>query len=210
MTAPDPGTNPDPTTLKGILEKPVADLQEVVLGMEKSLAGKITEAVNAALEQRQEVDKGSNEALSKSIEEMAKKVVGEIDNIAEQVRPGAEALVEIRKRIDEEIGTTNAMNTLTTKLEGSTEAVDAHAKKLERLDRSLWFRAVAVIIGLVGAMVLGAWIQHAWLPVWWPPETEEGWKNAIWQNYGEDIRDCILEDREKGRAMRCVIVDPDP
>ena len=127
MTAPDPDTNPDLASLKGILEKPVADLSGVVLGMEERLAGKITEAVNAALKQRQEADKGSNEALAKSIGGMTKKVVGEIDNIAEQVRPGAEALVKIRERIEEEIETTGAMNTLTTELNASTEAVKEHA-----------------------------------------------------------------------------------
>ena len=210
MTTPDPGTNPDLASLKGILEKPVADLSGVVLGMEERLAGKITEAVNAALEQRQEADKGSNKALSESIEELTKKVVGEIDNIAEQVRPGAEALVKIRERIEEEIETTGAMKTLTTELNASTEAVNAHAKKLGRLTRILWFRAVAVIIGLVGAMLLGAWIQQAWLPVWPLPVTEKAWRIYIWQHYGEDIRDCILEDRGKNRGMRCVIVDPGP
>ena len=52
---------------------------------------------------------------------MTKNVVGEIDNIAEQVRP--------RKRIEKEIETTNAMKTLTTELKDPTKAVNAYEEK---------------------------------------------------------------------------------
>ncbi len=60
---------------------------------------------------------------------MTKNVVGEIDNIAEQVRPSAGALVKIRKRIEKEIETTNAMKTLTTELKDPTKAVNAYEEK---------------------------------------------------------------------------------
>ena len=89
-------------------------------------------------------------------------------------------------------------------LEENTAVVRRRHRRSRRFRLGL---AGAVLLALLGCAALGVWLQARYhvLPAHDPTR---GWRDGIWNDYGLQIRDCILEARESGRAVRCPIAPP--
>ena len=91
------------------------------------------------------------------------------------------------------------------------EALDdntAVVRRRHRRSRRFWLGlAGAVLLGLMGSLAGGLWLQwkHAPLPV---PDSSGGWRDYLWYEYGSAVRDCIRKARESGRVVDCPIAPP--
>ena len=91
------------------------------------------------------------------------------------------------------------------------EALDDHTavvRRRHRRSRRFWLGlAGAVLLGLLGSLAGGLWLQSRYdlLPAHDPTR---GWRDGIWNDYGLQIKDCILEARDTGRTVNCPIAPP--
>ena len=84
----------------------------------------------------------------------------------------------------------------------------AVVRRRHRRTRRFWLGlAGAVLIGLLGSLAGGLWLQSRYdvLPAHDPTR---GWRDGIWNDYGLQLQDCILEARESGRTVNCLIAPP--
>ncbi len=120
----------------------------------------------------------------------ASKELGE--ELTKQVSDAETALTE---RIAEEARHVRAA------LDETTALVRRRRRRSRRLRLGL---AGAVLLGLLACFAAGVWLQwrHAPVPV---PDPTLGWRDGIWNDYGLEIKNCIVEARETESTVHCPI-----
>ena len=149
------------------------------------------------------------ETLRTTVAPLVEAVRGHTRESRAQKRASSTLEGELKKKVDD------AQTALTTRFAKEAEHVrtalnenTALVRRRHRRSRRFWLGlAGAVLIGLLGSLAGGLWLQwkHAPVPV---PDPSKGWRDYIWYEYGPTVRDCIRKARESGRAVDCPIAPP--
>ena len=149
------------------------------------------------------------EALRAAVAPLAEAVQGH--TLEHRARQGyLSALgVELKDRVkDAETALAARFAEEASRVRGALEDNTAVVRRRRRRSRRFWLGlAGAVLVALLGCTVGGLWLQARYdlLPAHDPTR---GWRDGIWNDYGLQLQDCILEARDSGRAVDCPIAPP--
>ncbi len=138
------------------------------------------------------------------LDDMEGRTVAAIDAVAEQVAPVTVAAAELAEWIKGAAARSEAVDRLAPLLE---EAVDRQ-NRLHRPARRR-ARAVGLLLALALTAALALFVQWRFAIIETPDPTH-GWRDHLWERYGPELRDCVIQVDGQGKAMLCQIFDPEP
>ena len=114
--------------------------------------------------------------------------------------------VDLKKKVgDAETALTERIAEEAEHVRTALDETTALVRQRRRRSRRFWLGlAGAVLLGLLGCFAGGVWLQwrHAPVPV---PDPTLGWRDGIWNDYGLEIKNCIVEARETESTVHCPI-----
>ena len=145
--------------------------------------------------------------LKQSLDNREGSVFSGIDAVAKEVKPGAEALVEISRKVGFSAKTIEDVAAVKPLLDSVEQRIGAWNTGIRHLRRVGY---VALLIGSLLLVFAGVALQRE--TGLWPPDAESdaGWRDHIWEHYGDDLVACIEKARSKNQAMLCRIMDEEP
>ena len=142
--------------------------------------------------------------LKGEIDGMEGRVTAAIDAVAEEVAPVKQAADQLGE--------------WTRDARARGEAVDRIAPLLEqtldresRIHRPARRRAQATLFAIALAVAVLASLVIQWqFAVLGTADPTNGWRDHVWERYGDRLRDCVIRAEGEGKAMLCRVFDPEP
>ena len=145
--------------------------------------------------------------LKQSLDNREGGVFSGIDAVAKEVKPGAEALVEISRKVGFSAKTIEDVAAVKPLLDSVEQRIGAWNTGIRHLRRVGY---VALLIGSLLLVFAGVALQRE--TGLWPPDAESdvAMRDHIWERYGEDLKACVEEARRKKQGMLCTVLDMEP
>ncbi len=142
--------------------------------------------------------------LRGEIDAMEGRMTAGIDAVAKRLTPVPEAAAELGHWVRGAKARGEAVDRLASQME---QALDREG----RIHRPARRRARAVLFGLALAVAILASLIAQWqFAVLGTADPTRGWRDHVWEHYGDQLRDCVLRAENQGKAMLCQVFDPKP
>ena len=140
---------------------------------------------------------------NKALQQRTEEIVRAVEDLAGQSSDARDFQQETTKAHNQKFDELRTMKEdLDRRMRQNVDGMTANIRLLARW--RLWIVAAFLIVASPSFILSGLLAQKEW-EIFTPEDPTRGWKDAVWNDYGSAIQDCMLTSRKNGTRVECAL-----